>query len=63
MKRITTETKIKIYNLMLLDYEKQLSEIRANRERYTAAEYRKETGILYNLIAQAKKQLSEIITE
>ena len=60
MKKITRETKIKIYNLMIDDYTAQLAAIRERRDQYSATDYRKETGIFYNLIAQAKKQLNNI---
>lgn len=63
MKKITAETKIKIYNLMISDYKNQLLDIRKTRKQYTAQEYRKETGIFYNLIAQAKKQMAKIEEE
>ena len=57
MRRITPETRLVIYKLELEDYERQLADIRQGRSEYTAAEFRKETGIFYNLIAQAKKQI------
>lgn len=60
MRRVTLETRLAIYKLELEDYERQLMDIRQRRSQYTATEYRKETGIFYNLIAQVKKQIKAL---
>ena len=57
MRRLTPETRLVIYKLELEDYERQLLDIKQRRSEYTATEYRKETGIFFNLIAQVKKQI------
>ena len=58
MRRVTPETRLVIYKLELEDYERQLMDIKQRRLEYTAAEYRKETGVFFNLIAQVKKQIT-----
>ena len=60
MRRLTPETRLVIYKLELEDYERQLTSIKQRRSQYTSAEYRKETGVFFNLIAQVKKQIKKL---
>ena len=60
MRRITPKTRLAIYKLELEDYERQLADIKEKRLEYTVAEYRKETGIFFNLIAHVKKQITKL---